>query len=158
MDMIAVPFTMFILTVLLVWSSVCAVIGGVVARRTGNLAAAAAAGMLPLLAFAAVLLVKANWPAERDITVINGKAYTAETLPSPPLPPPTPMLMPPADGREFLEALPKLGLEPKSVELCRLKGCRFVLAPGGELSTYGPLKAGDWAYTIDSKTNEWKIK
>jgi hypothetical protein len=86
---------------------------------------------------------------------INGKIYTAETLPPPTIPFAKNIS---ADDPKNLDFLRSFGLESDAVDICRKKGCRVDFTATGGIASYGPLKAGDWKYALDPATEKWKLK
>lgn len=129
--------------------------GGWVHRKSGSLSLAAASGLLPLIFFWVSIVVAGNLLSPVRVTLIDGKTYTPETLPKPPVPFPAQF----ADGDPaHFEQLKKFGLDESAIELCRREGCTATFAPNGGIEQFGPSSAAGAAYVLDTKTSTWKLK
>lgn len=156
MDMVAGGIAFWFIFLALLWSMLGGLCGGFLYRKTGSLSAASLAGLVPLACVWLLFAVVHWWPDIPDVKVVDGKAVVPESLPSisSSLSPPVP---PTSDPANF-DSLKSFGLEDSAIDLCRKKGCRAVFEPSGLLSSFGPIKNGDWAYEFDRQAGRWKLK
>ena len=155
MDLVAGAVAFYFIVGALLWSLVAGLAGGFAYRKSGNLAIAAIAGILPVALVWTAIEIAGRWPDPPKATVINGKTYTAKTLPAPTLN--IPRDLPPDDPKRF-DLLQSFGIDGSEIELCRKQGCRVVFTAQGGISSVGPVMAGDWQYTLDPATEKWKLK
>ena len=155
MDMIASVVGAYLFVAIGIWSLIAGFAGGFAYKKSNDLGISMAAGLTPLLVVAAFFLIISLLPNKPEVTVINGKAYTAATLPQPSMDFPKNF---PVDYLKNLDFLQTFGIDESAIELCRKKGCRVVFTSKGGISSYGPVNVGDWQYTLDPATEKWKLK
>ena len=151
MDLVAGVVAMYMLIAIGLWSLLAGFAGAFTYKKTNSLGVSALAGLTPLLLAWILLQTAKLWPEKPQITVINGKAYTPETLPAPTIGVPSP---PVTDDPKNLDLLQLFGIDPPAIEICRKKGCRVEFNSNGGISSYGPLKPGNWQYILDPVTEK----
>jgi hypothetical protein len=155
MDMVASAVGMYLLIALGAWSLAAGFAGAFAHKKTNNLGVSAIAGLTPLLLAWALMFATSMIPDKPQVSVINGKTYTAETLP--PLTIGSAQI-PPTDDPKNLDMLQAFGIDAPAIELCRKRGCRVDFTSTGGIANFGPLRSGDWQYTLDPATEKWKLK
>ena len=155
MDLVAGPVALWFIAVLFTFCLITGFASGLVHRKTGSLMAATVSGVLPLSLLWIAGTVSSYWSSPPPHTVIHGKTYTAQTLPPPTMPFPKSL---PVDDPKRLDLLRSFGIENDDVDVCRKKGCRVDFTASGGISSFGPVKTGEWKYALDPATEKWKLK